>query len=101
MQSASFRLLAASWQVLPTKCLLSQTRNYKSVVINGNVTKALRLLNNHAREEKLIDKWRSAQVFTKPSHKRVLQQKETDKKLKREQFKAMMHWVMQAKSRGF
>lgn len=99
MYGASARLLSISWQALPTEHLLNQTRNYKSVVLNGNVTKALRQLSNHTRDEKLLDKWRSAQIYVKPAHKRVLQQKETAKKLKREDFKTMMHWVMQAKSR--
>ena len=76
-----------------------QTRQYKSVVVNGNVTKAIRLLNTHMKEEKLVDKRRAAQVYVKPSHQRVIQQKETKKKLNRQNFKTMMYWVMQAKSR--
>lgn len=76
-----------------------QTRQYKAVVVNGNVTKAIRLLNTHMKEEKLVDKWRATQVYIKPSHQRVIQQKETKKKLNRQNFKTMMYWVMQAKSR--
>jgi len=101
MSSATARALSTCSQALRTNYLLSQTRDYKSVVVNGNVSKALRQLSNHTKEEKLLDKWRSSQAYMKPAHKRVLQQKETEKKLKREQFKVMMHWVMQAKSRGF
>ncbi|KAL0026725.1 hypothetical protein WJX79_007609 [Trebouxia sp. C0005] len=40
-------------------------------------------------------------VYVKPSHQRVIQQKEAKKKLNRRKFKSMMYWVMQAKSRGF
>ena len=93
------RFLSKGWHALSLDFMLSQTRTYKSVVINGNVSKALRLLNNHAKEEGLVDKWRSSKIYLKPSHKRVLQQKETEKKLKRQEFKTMMYWVMQAKSR--
>ena len=42
------------------------------MVVNGNVTKAIRVLNTHVKEEKLIDKRRAAQVyletFTSKSH---------------------------------
>ena len=82
-----------------TDCTLMQTRQYKAVVVNGNVTKAIRLLNTHIKEEKLIDKRRASQVYMKPSHQRVIKQKETEKRLSRQNFKAMMYWVMQAKSR--
>lgn len=76
-----------------------QTRQYKSVVVNGNVSKAMRQLITHIKEEKLVDKWRAAEVYVKPSHQRVIQQKEAKKKLNRRKFKSMMYWVMQAKSR--
>lgn len=82
-----------------TECTLMQTRQYKAVVVNGNVTKAIRLLNIHVKEEKLVDKRRAAQVHIKPSHQRVIKQKETEKRLSRQNFKTMMYWVMQAKSR--
>lgn len=88
-------------RVLPelTDCALMQTRQYKAVVVNGNVTKAIRLLNVHTKEEKLTDKRRASQVYMKPSHQRVIKQKETEKRLSRQNFKTMMYWVMQAKSR--
>lgn len=96
MQSG-FRVFASLVPLLTSQ----QSRQYKSVVVNGNVTKALRLLNTHIKEEKLIDKWRAAGTYIKPSHQRVIQQKETTKKLNKQKFKSMMYWVMQAKSRGF
>ncbi|KAL3142719.1 hypothetical protein ABBQ38_003019 [Trebouxia sp. C0009 RCD-2024] len=99
MQSC-FRALATALPHI-ADCTLMQTRQYKAVVVNGNVTKAIRLLNTHMKEEKLVDKWRATQVYIKPSHQRVIQQKETKKKLNRQNFKTMMYWVMQAKSRGF
>lgn len=93
-----FRTLATALPLL-ADCTAMQTRQYKAVVVNGNVTKAIRLLNTHIKEEKLIDKRRASQVYMKPSHQRVIKQKETDKRLNREKFKTMMYWVMQAKSR--
>lgn len=83
-----------------TDCTLMQTRRYKAVVVNGNVTKAIRLLNTHIKAEKLIDKRRASQVYTKPSHQRVIKEKETEKRLNKQNFKTMMYWVMQAKSRS-
>ena len=81
------------------ECASMQTRQYKAVVINGNVSKAIRALNNHLKEEKLIDKWRASKAYMKPSHQRVVQKKETEHKLNKQKFKTMMYWVMQAKSR--
>ena len=92
------RILAKALPEL-TDYTSTQTRHYKAVVVNGNVTKAIRVLNTHIKEEKLIDKKRASQVYTKPSHQRVIKQKETEKRLNRQNFKTMMYWVMQAKSR--
>ena len=93
-----FRVFA-SLVPLTAHCTSQHSRQYKSVVVNGNVTKALRLLNTHIKEEKLIDKWRAAGTYIKPSHQRVIKQKETTQKLNKQKFKSMMYWVMQAKSR--
>lgn len=95
-----YRLLA-SLKPLAAQSTGQQTRQYKSIVVNGNVSKAMRQLNTHIKEEKLLDKWRAAEMYVKPSHQRVIQQKEAKKKLNRQKFKSMMYWVMQAKSRGF
>lgn len=97
MQSC-FRALAITVPQL-ADCSLMQTRQYKAVVVNGNVTRAIRNLNVHIKEEKLVDKWRAKLVYMKPAHQRVIKQKETKKKLNRQNFKTMMYWVMQAKSR--
>ena len=93
-----YRLLA-SLMPLAAQSTGQQIRQYKSIVVNGNVSKAMRQLNTHIKEEKLLDKWRAAEVHVKPSHQRVIQQKEAKKKLNRQKFKSMMYWVMQAKSR--
>ncbi len=93
-----YRLLA-SLMPLAAQSTGQQIRQYKSVVVNGNVSKAMRQLNTHIKEEKLLDKWRAAEIYVKPSHQRVIQQKEAKKKLNRRKFKSMMYWVMQAKSR--
>lgn len=98
MQSCG-RILANAVVPVAADCICVQTRQYKAVVMNNNVTKAMRLLNTHVKEEKLTDKWRAAKLYTKPSHQRVIQEKETQKKLNRQKFKSMMYWVMQAKSR--
>ncbi len=92
------RLLASTVPVTADYAF-AQTRQYKAVVQNGNVTKALRQLTTHIKEEKLMDKWKAAKLYVKPSHQRVIQQKETKKKLNRQKFQSMMYWVMQAKSR--
>lgn len=93
-----WRTLATALPQL-TDCTMMQARQYKAVVVNGNVTKAIRVLNTHIKEEKLIDKRRATQVYMKPSHQRVIKQKETEKRLNRQNFKTMMYWVMQAKAR--
>lgn len=93
-----FRALAIALPTLADFASI-QTRQYKGVVVNGNVTKAVRLMNNHVKDEKLADKWRASKVYVKPSHQRVVKQKETEKRLNRQKFKTMMYWVMQAKSR--
>jgi len=93
-----YRLLAGLMP-LAAQSTGQQIRQYKSIVFNGNVSKAMRQLNTHIKEEKLVDKWRAADIYVKPSHQRVIQQKEAKKKLNRQKFKSMMYWVMQAKSR--
>ena len=93
-----FRALATALPLI-TDCALSQSRHYKTVVVNNNCTKAIRLMNTHIKEEKLVDKWRASKMYVKPSHQRVIKQKETEKRLNRQKFKNMMYWVMQAKSR--
>lgn len=79
----------------------TQTRQYRVPVVNGNVNKAMRNLINHIKDEKLADKWKATKQYIKPSHQRVIQQKETQQRINKEKFKTMMYWVMQAKSRGF
>lgn len=95
-----FRTLATALPIV-SDSTLAQSRQYKTVVVNNNCTKAVRLLNTHIKEEKLMDKWRAKTMYVKPSHQRVIKQKETEKRLNRQKFKNMMYWVMQAKSRGF
>lgn len=81
---------------------LKQGQALVSITVrNNNVEGALRALNGQVRAEGLQKKWREREFFTKGSDRRVLDQKETAKRMRKREFKQQLRWIISRKARGF
>ncbi|KAK9828997.1 hypothetical protein WJX72_003302 [[Myrmecia] bisecta] len=95
---------ACSSSASSTTSLLSaqkQQRGMKVIVQNNNVDRAMGQLNRKLRAEGILQKWKEQSVYLKPATRRVLAQKETEHRLKKQRFRELMSWVLKRKARGF
>lgn len=82
--------------------IFTNTRSIVSVDVPRNqVDRALKNLKKKILDEGLRDVWLSQNVFTKPSQVRKLARVETEKRLKKREFKEKLRWIMRRKARGF
>lgn len=70
-------------------------------VKNNNVEAALRVLKRKLIEEGLLKLWKKKEYRITPTEQRVLDRKETEKRLARREFKAKLQWILRRKARGF
>lgn len=70
-------------------------------VQNGRIIQAMKAVNRAVFAEKINKMWRDRTAYVPPAKQRVINAKETTKRLRREAFNEKLRWAMQRKARGF
>lgn len=68
-------------------------------VQNGRIIQAMKAVNRAVFAEKINKMWRDRTSYTPPAKQRVIDAKETTKRLRREAFNQKLRWAMQRKAR--
>ncbi|KAK9907602.1 hypothetical protein WJX75_006835 [Coccomyxa subellipsoidea] len=79
-----------------------QTREKVTVpVINNQVDKAMKTLSRRLVAGNMLKEWKKRAYFVRPAEQRVLDQKETDKRLAKKRFKAQMNAIAARQAQGY
>ncbi|CAL8469704.1 g9245 [Coccomyxa elongata] len=70
-------------------------------VVNNQVDKAMKTLSRKLVAGQMLKEWKKRAYFVRPAEQRVLDQKETEKRLAKKRFKATMNAIMARRAQGY
>ncbi|BDA47840.1 hypothetical protein COCOBI_11-0970 [Coccomyxa sp. Obi] len=70
-------------------------------VIHNQVDKAMKTLSRKLVAGQMLKEWKKRAYFVRPAEQRVLDQKETEKRLAKKRFKATMNAIMARRAQGY
>ena len=77
-----------------------QTRTVISAPVQNNkIGKAMRTITRRVFADGILTKWRAQEYYVKPTKARFIARKDTDVRLRKEEFREKLRWAMQRKAR--
>ena len=68
-------------------------------VQNNKIGKAMRTITRRVFADGILTKWRAQEYYVKPTKARFIARKDTDVRLRKEDFREKLRWAMQRKAR--